>query len=542
MKYGKIGFFVVATASVVLLSSCGMAPPMESATVAVQPDKSPVRNVTSFTESLKCMDDLFIRYGKTVPLPVMSAGILDATGKVMVGTKDMLISAIAKMSARSHAIKYIDYDVSPQQADVSVMQGLVNQATGGKSMTAPELYIRGAITQVDDGAIGTMQGGGLNYSSPMPQTVMPMPGQPIPNASPPQYSVNLGASQSAKSLVISVDMNVGVVATREIQPEYNSSNQIIVTRSGKNIDASGTIAGFGLNFNMSLDRNQGTHQAVRTLVELGAIEVIGKLQQVPYWQCLEIESTNPGAMSQARNWYDAMSLEERIRQIQIALNKLSIFKGSPSGQMDGALRDAISQYQQANGLIPSGRVDFDLYNQLLNANLVKGGNATDDRARNISVPTQVQRIAMTVRDARSPSTAGGVPDPNAPIGVHRVDEPIQVNVNLNRAAYVYCYYEDRRGTVSRIFPNRFQANALVGSGQTLQVPGNAPFRLRPDMPGVTERIACLAAPTEIGLTMPDELKTVELEPLPVRSVDDLFRRLNSPGMVTSLLNIKVIQK
>ena len=57
----------------------------------------------------------------------------------------------------------------------------------------------------------------------------------------------------------------------------------------------------GLTFSVALDRSEGFHQAVRELVDLSTIEVLGKLMRVPYWECLSIEPTNPHFQAQARD-------------------------------------------------------------------------------------------------------------------------------------------------------------------------------------------------------------------------------------------------
>ena len=42
---------------------------------------------------------------------------------------------------------------------------------------------------------------------------------------------------------------------------------------------------------------------VRTLVELSTIESLGKLTQVPYWRCLQIDHTNPAIVAESREWF-----------------------------------------------------------------------------------------------------------------------------------------------------------------------------------------------------------------------------------------------
>src|SRR6202166_1981531 len=84
-------------AGLLALGACQANP--ETAHVAVQPRTAPVRTITSFNEALRCMDDLFLAQGKK-DIYITSAGVPDATGQIAAGTKEMLITSIAKMSAR----------------------------------------------------------------------------------------------------------------------------------------------------------------------------------------------------------------------------------------------------------------------------------------------------------------------------------------------------------------------------------------------------------------------------------------------------------
>jgi hypothetical protein len=142
---------------------------------------------------------------------------------------------------------------------------------------------------------------------------------------------DLGLSKDQVVSVVAVDLNVGNVQTRQIYPGVSSTNSIAVRRSGKAVDAGGTIKGFGSTSTSPTTRARGLSQAVRTLIELGAVEVTGKLLQVPYWRCLEIEQTNPEAVSLSREWFAKMGEADRSRFAQRALRGLGRYKGEVTG-------------------------------------------------------------------------------------------------------------------------------------------------------------------------------------------------------------------
>ena len=474
-----VGF---ASSALVALILGGCAANPETATIVAQPSTAPVKNITSFSEALSCMDDLFVLNNKR-NIVITSAGIPDATGKIATGTKEMMISAIADMSIKSKAFKFVDFDAT--QTDVHALQQLVGFTN---DFVVPNYYIRGAITQLDENVIRDSKGGGIS----------------APN-------VDLSVSKDQIGSVISLDLNVGKLVTREILPGMSSTNQIVVLRKGFAGDVGATIGKVGITFNISKDRAQGPSQAVRTLVELGVIETMGKLTQVPYWQCLSIDSTNPTAMTQARDWYDAMTPKDHVVIAQRGLKAAGYYNGEATGEVDSATRDAVSRYQADNALIATGRPDFQLYMKLLGAKLAVAGSnvpaAGPERAPITPLP-----LALDIKSDKGPSRTP-----------FRVNDILNVDVQVSRNAYLYCYYQDATGAVVRVFPNQFQPNAYIAGGRVQQIPSpSSPFQLRLDKPGVTEQVACVASDREVGLQLPDNLKAEDLKPLPVRSVDDVI--------------------
>jgi hypothetical protein len=117
-----------------------------------------------------------------------------------------------------------------------------------------------------------------------------------------------------------------------------------------------------------------------------------------------------------------------------------------------------------------------------------------------------------------------------PHPVYRVGETLMLQVQPTQDAYVYCYYQDATGTVARIFPNRFQPNAFINARHQIEIPPNGhAFDIRFDRAGGHETVACLAANRELGLKLPDSLKAQDLEPLPVRGLDDVAARFRDIG-------------
>jgi peptidoglycan hydrolase-like protein with peptidoglycan-binding domain len=498
-------------AMALVLAACHPNP--ETAHVAVEPRTAPVRTITSFNESLRCMDELFLAMGKR-DVFVTSAGIPDATGMITAGTKEMLITAVAEMSAKSGAFRFVDYD--PTQIDVQFLSQLVGLRP---EFVAPSYYIRGAITQLDSNVLDSHAGAGVSLPS-----------------------VDLAVSSDQVVSVMSVDLNIGKLVTRQIMPGMSASNSIAVVRSGHGGDVGGVIGKAGLTFSVALDRSEGFHQAARDLIELSTIEVLGKLTRVPYWQCLQIDQTNPTYRAEAREWFDAMGETERVRFVKTGLVRAAYYEGPVDGNFDPALRDATARYQAEHDLVPNGRVDFDLYYRLLAAGTRPAEPA---KAPPPARPTEPAPVAeappppeMTPVDIVVRTDQGEHP-------TFRVNDLLVVEAQTNRDGFLYCYYQDADGSVARIFPNRFQPNAFVRGGTAIQIPPGPtrPFNIRFDKGRAREAVACVGAPIELGLQLPQRLKTHDLAPLPVHGLDDLiedFRHVGGERMGVGKMFIEVM--
>ncbi|MFA6971036.1 MAG: DUF4384 domain-containing protein [Gallionella sp.] len=478
-----------------------------AAVVGVGPKTPASKTITSFSQALRCMDELFLQYGKQ-GIVITSAGIPDETGKARTGTKEMLITAISKMTLKSHAFDFIDFH------SVGDDLGRLFEATGNASAMLPDYYIRGSVTQMDDNAIRTNKGGGL---------ALPF--------------LDLGVSKEEAFDVISMDMSVGQAATRRILPETSTSNTMILTKSGKSGEAGGKVFKMGLSFNMDLSKSEGVGAASRTLIELGLIESLGKFTQVPYWRCLDVDSTNPAMMGQAQEWYETSKEKDRILFVQRKLAGMSRYRGALDGVMNEDLKTSIAEYQAASGLIADGRVNFDLYYSLLDdiqnrlAELPAAQPSRQPVQTAVQTPAAMPAVTAVVRpfSVRLESDKGVRP-------VYNVGENLNLNLSLAATGSVYCYYEDASKNTARIFPNQFNANPTLNAGSLVRLPSGG-FKIKFDQKG-SERVACMGSDLEV--VIPQRLAgTRDLRPLPVKSLDDVVSQFKSANPAISISQVEI---
>ena len=317
------------------LAGCGARYPALTPAIA-QPNARAARNLTSFSEPLRCMDGLFAQLPRRSYL-VSSSDIPDETRRVSVGADDMLINAMNQMNRRSQRYVFLD------QARISGFGQLELTTTRKKGEVKPQLYIRGSISQLDSDTVDAEVGA--------------------------VHSTE-GSSGLTKSLykgfrklsVVSVDLHLVEYPSRRVVPGASVANSMVVVRRGLNGTVTGIIDSVTGGVPISVERIESQGQAVRNLIELGLIELLGKHAGVPYWQCLEATSVDARA-AERRERRHVLGRDD-IAEVQTQLAALGYLNAPASGTLDAATRRAISRFQADQNLVPSGEVDFDLIDRL----------------------------------------------------------------------------------------------------------------------------------------------------------------------------------
>ncbi|MDX1734220.1 MAG: DUF4384 domain-containing protein [Halioglobus sp.] len=497
---------LLAATVALLLGACSANKPAPKAEQVVQPAARPVHNLTSFSRALSCMDDLLLDHGVQNVI-ITSQGIPDATGEIRLGTKDMLISAISRMSTRSGAFSFVDYD--QRHLDINALQDLVGFT---QDFRVPNYYIRGAITQFDEQILSNSKSGGVSLEF-----------------------IDAGKSANRTSSIVSIDLNIGNLLTRQILPGTSANNSIVVSRDRASSDVNGSIdkLELGFSFSLTLNRSEGMHQSVRTLLELSVIESLGKLTQVPYWQCLGAGDTSTAMLAQARGWFEGMSATEQLAFVQHAMRSKGLYNGPVDGRpATPELRSAIGNYQAGKNLLADGQVNFQLYASLIEEDLRLSRRPA--KQPELLVDAQQAAPANSLALALEPDRQGGAP--------YRVGDTLSITVQTNEDAFGYCYYRDGVGQVARLFPNRFQPDPLLLADKPVRIPGvNAQFDMVMEQAGASEEILCLASKQELGIKLPSALKEGDLVPLSMQSLAEVaqaFRSLDS-SVVARTLSISV---
>ncbi len=321
------------------LAACTPVSPALAPLVA-EPNTAAARNFTSFNDALRCMDRLLATAGKS-PILVSSTGIPDRTRRINVSADDMLVNAINQMNRTSKRIVFVDQPLEKKDGQIIYL------TRDDKTDATPRYLFRGAISQLDDGVSSS------RFSLTANNAAAPL--RPLQNAS---------LRASSRLSVVSVDMHLVRYPERTVVAGASVANSMVVRRTGGLVAATGLIDLTRLGFSIQIDRVESAGQAVRNLIELGAIELVGRLTGLPYWTCLGSGSVASNRAEQPERRAAIMSDSQRVAEAQQGLRDLGYYAGAVSGKRDSSTRQAIAIFQADENLIASGEVDWDLLNRI----------------------------------------------------------------------------------------------------------------------------------------------------------------------------------
>ena len=479
---------------------------------------TPFRSITGFSSSLRCMDNLMIDYGVR-DVSMLVEDIVDQTKKVNAGTRDMLISAVSDMTRRSRSIRVVAFG----RDATNVISFLASAQRQNAYEVTPQFDIKGSVSQFDENVIRNQRDLGFSI-------------QPF---------LNLGVSRDAASSVLGLDLSVLTTDDMSILPGVTSRNSVVILKQGSGSDADAAYHKFGVSYSMSLSKSEGQAQALRGLVELAVIELMGKLTKTPYWSCL---GADPKASEEIRaemsDWYYAMAASrvELIGYFQTGLRRRGFYDGPIDGQFNPAIDEAIGNYRAALGLSKQALLDEAFFNAYLTADHTKiprpdkpatmlaSAPATAPAA--VAPPPALSAAAPTSAPARPTPTPTPTPTPQAePMRLllatqsgqtsFASGESFGLTVRPSRDAYVYCYLLDEQAKVTRFFPNRFAKDPLITAAQALQLPGRMRFQLAIKSRGARESITCFATTKDVIARLSDSVVGIDFEPLPVSSLEQV---------------------
>lgn len=129
--------------------------------------------------------------------------------------------------------------------------------------------------------------------------------------------------------------------------------------------------------------------------------------------------------------------------------------------------------------------------------------------------------------------------------VYYIGDKLNLMVQLESDAWLYCFYRQADGRMVKIIPNQFHREALVKGGRVLTLPGRImPFDLNIGEPPGIELVKCFALSRDVTSDLPDELQALDFTFLPEGMdfrLPTIFRSLDNVTMSEASIVITVQQ-
>ena len=474
----------------------GCAAPMDArkdtnyqsmASTANRPTSRPTRSFSSMSPSLMCMDQMF-RQAELPTTLITSKQIPDVSGKIAVATKDMIVTSLSQMSRLSNAFRYIDYEVDISRQDTVQNMTAIMLNNNQMQLQKPALYVSGAVSFVDQNVISNHFETGTSATR-----------------------LETGYSNNRNANLNGLDLHLGDFKTRTIIPGLDSANEVVIGNASQGLDLAGKIGSYGVQFNVGRDYTQGSGAAIRTLVDLAMIELIGKWSRLPYWRCLTLDQNHPELQRQLRDWYDAGSPASHSKLVKTALASLGYFSAQQITEPNNteAFKTALGKYQADSGMVITGVIDFPTYERVMRSytTLDENGKITTVNwtpSGDLKVADTPRTIDLQIENVQVDKTS------------FEVGDQIFLSASVSRASHVYCYLQEATGNMLRLLPNSTNTESLMTADMSVRIPDwinpKPGFILDAAAPG-TEYVFCLATDEDVLPKLPEALQAVAFKPI-----------------------------
>lgn len=345
-----INIFILALA-LTLLSSCGEMNPKN---VNIELEKSaPVEKITNYTQSLLDLG-LMSQIYDTGIMKVQSQDIADETGTSVTsgGEIQRNITEIMKSTLNSIGgnVRFIEYNPS------YIQNQMVSGYSSFDNKAIPDVVVTGGITEFDRGL--ETRGDGTNLDAEVEFRGL---ADWLP-------SKNVGASYGDTSKTgkarITLDFNLKDFQTLAGIPRMSTTNSMEVYKGLKEEEVGITLFGPTFGLKGSIKKVQGRHEAVRVLVQVSMIQMIGKYLALPYWRLMGDDVTaDKVVLDSISETYHRMGREDRVGAAQQWLT-LHGYDVNVNNRLDTKTVNALQKFDAGLAAASPGSIGEELFTKL----------------------------------------------------------------------------------------------------------------------------------------------------------------------------------
>ena len=339
----KTPLHLVTTSLLITIFFIGCANPQK--VDVVLKEKKVTKTKSAYTASLDVFGKMTEIYASKA-VKIQSKGVTDDTGtaqatggEIPIDITEMIKTTINKIGGK---IQYIDYD----PAHMSNMKAL--GYSNFKHKIVPTLVMSGGITQFDRSL--EVRGTGSDFG-----------GEAKVGAE--SVGLDLGNNDKKSTSNITLDISLIDFQTWAMVPKMSSTNTVSVYSGLASSELGFSIAGLSFGVNGNVKKVQGRHAAVRLLVELSIIEVVGRYLDLPYWRILPNGKVDKVVIESISKKFMMASEEDRVAMIQNALY-LHGYNADMTGKVDEATKAIIDKYKAKSSSTVPGYNTLALFKEL----------------------------------------------------------------------------------------------------------------------------------------------------------------------------------
>ncbi len=339
------------SAALVVLSSCAEMNPKN---VDIQLEKSaPEVKITNYTQALSDLG-LMSEIYDTGLMKVQSQDIADETGTSATtgGEIQRNITEIMKSTLNSIGgnIRFIEYNPS------YIQNQMVSGYSGFENKAIPDVVITGGITEFDRGLETRGDGTNLDVEADFGGAPKWFPSETA--------GASYGDNTKTGKARITLDFNLKDFQTLAGIPRMSTTNSMEVYKGMREEEVGITLFGPTFGLKGSIKRVQGRHEAVRVLVQVSMLQMIGKYLALPYWRLMgDDASPDKTVLDSISETYHRMGREDRIGAVQQWLT-LHGYDVSINNRMDSKTVAALQKFDPVLGAANPAGISEELFSKI----------------------------------------------------------------------------------------------------------------------------------------------------------------------------------
>ncbi|MGJ0517180.1 MAG: DUF4384 domain-containing protein [Methylomicrobium sp.] len=471
----------------ILIAGCGLNP--QNADIGLE-ETLPEAKVTVYQQGISQLGLMTSIYS-SAPLKIMTKDILDNTGTSVATNaeipRDITEMVKSTLNGIGGNVLYIPYEPEFMQNTA----GTGYSDYGDKIL--PQVVLSGGITEFDRGLV--TKGDSLEMEVEIGS----------------EYGFNFADQNKASLSSVTLDFNLIDFKTFTGIPRIQAVNGIKLHKATKEDSIGFTIKSATFGAKGEVKKVQGRHAAVRLLVQLSMMQMIGRYQKLPYWRLVPGATRDDVVIDQVLADFYAMTQPEQIAKTQELLY-LHGYSVTPNGQLDGATQSALQNFAGKQKL-SSTNLDQNLYLALYEN--VPLSPATRQLRKNLDssnfavAPRTTFDLPLTPKPAPAPAPAPAAPkaSPSEIVVAEtgkltlttnksefKIGESLKINFSVSEPMYVRVVVINSKGEVSTIFPNVYQSDNYCKPGITYSIPSaGADFSLDIGEPVGTDKLRAVAS-------------------------------------------------